>query len=566
MSTASVSCPDNLEDISAEVLAELRGRAQTEGRSVMELMEERWGITPTEALARLGRTLRLSTIGMDELHGLQPDFRIVPYAEGVRRKCVVGNSAEGQPLCVIADPFDLALQGQLEARLPDIPEWRLAHPADLRAFFSLMEEGLRAIDGVLDSVSSDDADGSGGDDLSLVSIAEDASPVVRLVNSTVLDAMKAGASDIHLESFAQGLHVKYRIDGVLSLVATVPGVEMAEQTVSRIKVMAELDISERRVPQDGRFKLSVKGREIDFRVSVMPSLFAEDVVVRILDKRTLADQIQGLRLDLLGFEPAILGRIRRLAREPYGMFLVTGPTGSGKTTTLYAAVTEINTGRDKIVTIEDPVEYQLPGILQIPVNEKKGLTFARGLRSILRHDPDKILVGEIRDPDTAQIAVQSALTGHLVFTSVHANNVFDVLGRFLHMGVDTHSFVSALNGILAQRLMRIVCPECSTVHEPTSEELENVGITRESAAGMRLRRGRGCGHCRGTGYKGRHAIGELLRMNDELRELIVGRAPIRVIKEAARASGTTFLRDAALALAAAGKTTLEEVDRVTFAG
>jgi general secretion pathway protein E len=344
----------------------------------------------------------------------------------------------------------------------------------------------------------------------------------------------------------------------------VPGADTSDQVVSRLKVMSDLDISERRVPQDGRFKLNVKGRQIDFRVSIMPSLFGEDVVVRILDKEALADQIVGLRLDHLGFDEDTLRRMRQVAREPYGMMLVTGPTGSGKTTTLYAALTEINSGQDKIVTIEDPVEYQLPGILQIPVNEKKGLSFALGLRSILRHDPDKILVGEIRDPETARIAIQSALTGHQVFTSVHANNVFDVLGRFLHMGVDIYSFVSALNGILAQRLMRMVCEHCASAHPVSAAELREAGIDPALAAGAVFQRGRGCGQCRGTGYKGRKAIGEFLRMNDELRELIIARAPIRAIKDAALRNGTRFLRDAAVAAACAGLTTIEEVNRVTF--
>ncbi|HQL10423.1 MAG TPA: GspE/PulE family protein, partial [Lentisphaeria bacterium] len=447
---------------------------------------------------------------------------------------------------------------------PSTLDWRLVHPADLSAYFAVREESLRAIDGVFAGVLGEGGAGSGATDISLTSIAEDTSPVVKFVNSTIYDAMKAAVSDIHLETVPGGLQVKYRIDGVLSSVASAPGAEMAEQVVSRIKVMAELDIAEKRIPQDGRFKLSIKGQEIDYRVSIMPSLLGEDVVIRILDKRALADQIQGLRLDYLGFDDRTLREIRKLADEPYGMLLVTGPTGSGKTTTLYAALTEINSGRDKIVTIEDPVEYQLSGILQIPVNEKKGLTFARGLRSILRHDPDKILVGEIRDPETAQIAIQSALTGHLVFTSVHANNVFDVLGRFLHMGVDTYSFVSALNGILAQRLLRKICPECAAPHQPSAEELERSGLSQAEAALMNLRRGRGCGHCRGTGYKGRDAIGEVLILNDELRELIVARAPIRTIKEAARGNGTRFLREVALDLVSAGRTTLEEINRVTF--
>jgi general secretion pathway protein E len=316
-----------------------------------------------------------------------------------------------------------------------------------------------------------------------------------------------------------------------------PGTELAEQVISRVKVMSELDIAERRVPQDGRFKARREGRDIDFRVSVMTSVFGEDAVLRILDRRTLSDQMTGLTLDVLGFEDSLKKQLRNLSGHPHGMLLVTGPTGSGKTTTLYATITETNKGVDKIVTIEDPVEYHLPGVLQIPVNEQKGLTFARGLRSILRHDPDKIMVGEIRDPETAEIAVQSALTGHLVYTTVHANNALDVLGRFQHMGVDAYNLVSALNGVLAQRLVRVFCKECQS---------------------------RGCPGCRGTGFKGRKAIGELLVLNDELRELIIARAPARKLKEAARAAGTVPLREAALRLVDAGETTLEEIDRVTF--
>ncbi|HEX8990026.1 MAG TPA: GspE/PulE family protein [Rhodocyclaceae bacterium] len=560
--------PGVAEPIPGPVLAALRGAAQEAGRPLWDLLEERLPAPPAGCLARLGATLRMQVLPMAALHRLEPDFTALPYSEAARRKCLVARDPQDAAgvVCILTDPFDLALQTWLETRLRGAPAWRLAHPADLVAYFAVFEEKMRAMDGVLPSIDGQpDARQDAADDLSLASIAQDASPVVRLINSTLFDAMKAAASDVHLETGANGLVVKYRVDGVLTQVAQVPGRDTAEQAVSRIKVMAELDIAERRVPQDGRFKLSVKGREIDFRVSVMPSLFGEDVVIRILDKRSLTDQVLGLRLDRLGFDADSLARVRRLAREPYGMLLVTGPTGSGKTTTLYAALTEINNGQDKIVTIEDPVEYQLPGILQIPVNEKKGLSFARGLRSILRHDPDKILVGEIRDPETAQIAIQSALTGHLVFTSVHANNVFDVLGRFLHMGVDTYSFVSALNGVLAQRLMRVVCPECAAPCVPTAAELAESGLSPQAVAKMSLRRGRGCGHCRGTGYKGRRAIGELLRLNDELREMIVARAPIRAIKEAARANGTRFLRDSAMALATEGMTTLEEVNRVTFA-
>jgi general secretion pathway protein E len=370
---------------------------------------------------------------------------------------------------------------------------------------------------------------------------------------------------VHLEAVATGLVIKFRIDGILSLIKSISDVQQAEQTLARIKVLAELDITERRVPQDGRFKGVMRGRAVDFRVSVMPSIHGEDAVLRVLDKQSLYEATQQqLSLDSLGFEAADIKTLRRLSHEPYGMLLVTGPTGSGKTTTLYAAISEINNGQDKIVTIEDPVEYQLPGVLQIPVNEKKGLTFARGLRSILRHDPDKIMVGEIRDTDTANIAVQSALTGHLVFTTVHANNVFDVIGRFMHMNVDVYSFVSSLNVILAQRLVRLICPHCAADDEPSEELLRESGISPAEAASHNFRIGRGCRECRGSGYKGRRAVAELLILNDEIRELITTRAPMRQLKEAAQKNGTRFLRQAALAAVSRGETSLQEVNRVTF--
>jgi general secretion pathway protein E len=328
--------------------------------------------------------------------------------------------------------------------------------------------------------------------------------------------------------------------------------------------MSELDIAERRVPQDGRFRIRAFGRDIDFRVSIMPSIHGEDAVVRVLDKQSLADQVSGLRLDVLGFDEPTLVAFRRMTRDPYGLLLVTGPTGSGKTTTLYAAISEINRGQDKIITIEDPVEYQLAGVLQIPVNEKKGLTFARGLRSILRHDPDRIMVGEIRDPETAQIAIQAALTGHLVLSTVHANNVFDVIGRFTHMEVDPYSFVSALTGVLAQRLVRLNCVHCAEPFVPPAEAMRAAGIAPERADGRSLKVGRGCGRCRGTGYKGRRAIGELLTLDDGLREAVVARAPVRQIKDLALRNGTRFLRDAAVDVFLSGQTTLDEIDRVTL--
>ena len=375
--------------------------------------------------------------------------------------------------------------------------------------------------------------------------------------------MKAGASDIHLESTATGLAVKYRIDGVIDPATSAGGTEVAQQIISRLKVLAELDIAERRVPQDGSFRVQVAGRDIDLRVSIMPSIHGEDAVIRILDKRAMIEAYGALTLEALGFDTASLVSLRMLAEEPYGMLLVTGPTGSGKTTTLYAALTEIHHGREKIITIEDPVEYQLPGILQIPVNEKKGLTFARGLRSILRHDPDKIMVGEIRDRETAEIAVQSALTGHLVMTTVHANNVFDVFGRFTHMGIDPYAFVSALNGICAQRLIRLNCAACATAYLPDAAMLARLPPDHNRIDGFAFRKGTGCSHCRGTGYVGRKAIAEILVLNDALREMIIEKRPIRQIKEAAQKNGTRSLAQSALELVRLGQTTLEEILRVT---
>jgi general secretion pathway protein E len=499
-------------------------------------------VNDTENLEQLSGTLRIAAIALDEMRAASPDFDAIPFAEAVRRNCAALRAADGMLLVVLGDPYDLDTQDWLEERLREPFGYRVAHRPDVAAYLSQQETQLRALDGVSKEFIQTAAKNDGAQEISFESAAEADSAVVRLVTSTLYDALKAGASDVHLETTGAGLTIKYRIDGVLTGMESVPGSELAEQVISRIKVMSELDIAERRVPQDGRFKArhtnaGEAGREIDFRVSVMPSVYGEDAVLRILDRKALSDQLHGLTLDSLGFADEMKQRLRQLSTEPYGMLLVTGPTGSGKTTTLYAVISEVNKGEDKIITIEDPVEYHLPGVLQIPVNEQKGLTFARGLRSILRHDPDRIMVGEIRDPETAEIAVQSALTGHLVYTTVHANNAIDVLGRFQHMGVDSYNLVSALNGVLAQRLVRVFCKQCKS---------------------------KGCGACRGTGFKGRRAIGELLVLNDELRELIVARAPARKLKDASRAAGTVALREAALQLVNAGETTLEEINRVTF--
>ncbi len=522
---------------------------------------------PSEQFVRLAAEyFELQPLTMAQLRASTPDFSLVSFVEAAQRLCATLAAADGRRFVVLTDPLDSRTRAwaaqRLRARRAEA-HWALAATDDLRAWLALAEKSLRAMDAVGVAAAGEAANESSALSLSIAEISAAESPIVRLVDSTIHDALKSEASDIHLETQRTGLVIKYRIDGVLGVVKRIDGIEAAHQVLSRVKVIAELDIAERRVPQDGRFKVAVEGREIDLRVSIMPNLFGEDAVLRILDRHHLSGEARQIRLDNLGFEPAALEFIRRMSALPYGLLLVTGPTGSGKTTTLYAALSEINTGLDKIVTIEDPVEYQVADVLQIPVNEKKGLTFARGLRSILRHDPDKIMVGEIRDPETAQIAVQAALTGHQVFTTVHANNVFDVIGRFTNMGVDAYSFVSALNGILAQRLVRLVCLECAKPVRPKYEALAAAHIQVTDPARANFRRGLGCAHCRGTGYKGRRAIAETLVLDDELRDLLASRAPLSHIKSAARRAGYRSLREAAVAAAISGATTIEEINRVT---
>ncbi len=536
--------------------------AQTK-RSVAEVLESQTTLDAGGFVNALGDMLHYPVFLMEGLNRLTPAFDVLSFAEMLERDCLLLRDDDARLVMIMSDPFSIGLQMWAEQRIPSAFSWGLAHRTDIAAYLEHYEESLHAMDSLAEVPENTGRYGEEVDELSFKTISEDVSPIIKLVHSTIYDALKAEASDIHLETSPAGLSIKYRIDGVLTTVGAMAGLDMAEQAISRVKVISGLDIAERRVPQDGRFKVSMHKHEVDLRVSIMPSIFGEDAVLRILDKQTLSGQLKGLCLDHLGFDDKSMAVMRRLSREPYGMVLVTGPTGSGKTTTLYAAISEINDGQDKIITIEDPVEYQLPGVLQIPVNEKKGLTFERGLRSILRHDPDKIMVGEIRDPETAQIAVQSALTGHLVFTTVHANNVFDVIGRFTHMGVDPYSFVSALNGILAQRLIRVNCPHCAADDHPDEELIAASGIRLADAKTMTFRAGSGCGHCRGTGFKGRKAIAEILYLNDEIRELIIGKQPIRLIREAALRNGTCFLRDGALDMVVRGETTLQEINRVT---
>jgi type IV pilus assembly protein PilB len=484
------------------------------------------------------------------------------------RACLVPiRKLDGGLEVAVADPTDAAVLDNLELLVQGPLVLRVAARGKI---LKLVEGGQITSRKVLEEVSEDlklqlvKETERGEEVLSLEKLTADTSPIIKLIDTSLFDAITKRASDIHIESSQEGLLIKYRVDGVLyRATEPLPG-HFQGPVISRIKVMSELDISERRIPQDGRFKVRIGGRSIDFRVSILPSSFGEDAVIRILDKESIAADLKGLSLESLGFNERELRRFRRVIREPYGMVLVTGPTGSGKTTTLYAALSEIYNEEEKIITIEDPVEYQVKGVVQVPVNEKKGLTFARGLRSILRHDPDKIMVGEIRDPETAQISVQSALTGHLVFTTVHANNVFDVLGRFLHMGLDPYHFVSCLNCVAAQRLVRKICSHCKKPIRYESRFLVESGLDPERCRAMNFYAGAGCELCHGMGYYGRTAIIELLDLNDEIRELIISKAPMASLREAAAKSGTVFLREAALEKVFLGITTLEEINRVTF--
>jgi type II secretory ATPase GspE/PulE/Tfp pilus assembly ATPase PilB-like protein len=472
----------------------------------------------------------------------------------------------GRLVLVMADPTDIPVVDELSLLLQTPIQPAVGTPSAIQEALKRSQGTQRVLEEASESFKIQilHGDENGDEVLSIDKIQSDQSPIIRLVDSTIFDALNRRASDIHIETRDSEVVIKYRIDGVLQPAMKPIAKEHHSTIISRIKVMAELDIAEKRVPQDGRFRVKLRGRSIDFRVSVMPSVHGEDSVIRILDKESLSKQFASLRLDVLGFDEKELARFRRFIKEPYGMVLVTGPTGSGKTTTLYAALSEIKTEEDKIVTIEDPVEYQLKGITQIPVNEKKGLTFARGLRSILRHDPDKIMVGEIRDAETADIAIQSALTGHLVFTTVHANNVIDVLGRFLNMKIEPYNFVSALNCVQAQRLVRQICGHCKRETRASPELLVESGLDPKLHADTPFYEGAGCIECGGTGYKGRSAICELLDLSDSVREMILSRRSSADIKRAAREEGMIFLRESAVNKALVGKTTLHEINKVTF--
>ncbi len=474
---------------------------------------------------------------------------------------------EGVLKIAIADPSDISVIDVIESFSGKKVEVYAASKRAINEALRKSETALQVLRNATEGFIVQVVEKEGAEEEEVISVeklADQDGSIIKLVNSIIFTAVQKRASDIHIESKEEGVTIKYRIDGVLSEAMEPINKKFQSPIISRVKVMSDLDIAERRVPQDGRFRLKIKDKTIDFRVSIMPSIYGEDAVIRILDKEMITEAISELRLDLLGFSEEVLEKFRKYITQPYGMVLVTGPTGSGKTTTLYAALTEIKSPEDKIITIEDPVEYQIEGITQIPVNEKKGLTFARGLRSILRHDPDKIMVGEIRDPETAQIAIQSALTGHLVFTTVHANNVFDVIGRFLHMQVDPYSFISALNCILAQRLVRVLCLNCKKSVKYDETELVKSGLNPEEYRDQVFFEAVGCPECNHTGYKGRTAIAELLELSDDIREMILAKKPLSEVKKRAKAEGMVFLREMGMKKVLKGITSLKELNKVTF--
>ena len=495
-------------------------------------------------------------------------FRSIPVDLMFRSNFVPLHKENGTLDIAIADPRNLSLIDELSLLLGMKLRVKVATLSQISDLLKKTEQSQRVLEEVTEGFTLDVVGDEENPDETLsidkLAVDSDIAPVIKLVDTTIFNALERRASDIHIETRDQEVAIKYRIDGVLQYAMPPIAKDWHSTIISRIKVMSELDIAERRVPQDGRFRVRYKTRLIDFRVSIMPTVHGEDAVLRVLDKESMSEKFSKLSLDVVGFGEQDLVKFRRYIKEPYGIVLVTGPTGSGKTTTLYAALSEIKNDEDKIITIEDPVEYQIKGITQIPVNEKKGLTFARGLRSILRHDPDKILVGEIRDQETAQIAINAALTGHLVFTTVHANNVFDVLGRFLNIGVDLYNFVSALNCILAQRLVRLICPHCITKVRYDADTLHEGGLNPEEWKDFEFSEGRGCFECGGTGFRGRTAIHELLDLNDEIRELILERRAISLIKAASQRQGMTFLRESAVDRVRHGLTTLKEINKVTF--
>ena len=540
---------------------------QPDGNATVAPVADPEDVRSEEIQARqMADRLGLEFVNLTELEIDHELFRSIPVDLMFRYNFVPLQMDDEHLSVVIDDPADVLKIDELELLIGRPVDVAVGTRAAIQDMLKKSESSQRVLDEATEDfkiqIIQEDEDGE--EQLSIDKLTSDSSPIIKLVDSTVFNALQRRASDIHIETRDREVVIKYRIDGVLYSAMEPIDKQFHSTIISRIKVMSELDIAEKRIPQDGRFRLKVRGRTIDFRVSILPTVHGEDAVIRILDKESANEEFATLRLDILGFAEAELRKLRKFVREPYGMVLVTGPTGSGKTTTLYAALSEIQSSEDKVITIEDPVEYQLSGITQIPVNEKKGLTFARGLRSILRHDPDKIMVGEIRDEETAQIAVQSALTGHLVFTTVHANNVVDVLGRFLHMKVELYNFVSALNCVLAQRLVRRICQHCKHPVKADRQLLEESGLVVAEHIDRTFYEGKGCIECNGTGFRGRSAISELLDLSDKVREMILDRRSAAEIKNAAREEGMSFLRDSAITKVMDGETTLREINKVTF--
>lgn len=516
---------------------------------------------------RFAEILKLPFVDLKELNIQTEVLSSIP-SELLSRYLFIPVSIDDEKITIVtADPTNVKMLDDLEAHLRKPIRVLVGLKSQIQEVLKKSEADQRVLEEVsedlkLQIVREDTEEGE--EVISLEKLSSDTSPIVKLVDFTVYNALQKRASDIHIETGDIEVQIKYRVDGVLYPALEPIDKRFHSTIISRIKVMAELDIAEKRIPQDGRFKLKIRGKTVDFRVSIIPTIHGEDCVIRILDKESTSEEFKNLNLDVLGFEQDVMKKLRRHANEPYGMLLVTGPTGSGKTTTLYAILSEIQSPDFKMITIEDPVEYQLKGVTQIPVNEKKGLTFARGLRSILRHDPDKIMVGEIRDEETANIAIQSALTGHLVFTTVHANNVVDVLGRFLNMKVEPYNFVSALNCVMAQRLVRKICPSCKTPVKYPDEILLESNIDPQLTNGKELYEGRGCVECNGTGYRGRMAIAEVLELSDRIREYIIAKKPGSEIKKAAKEEGMVTLRQSAVKTFLKGLTTLREINKVTF--
>jgi type IV pilus assembly protein PilB len=534
----------------------------------LDQLEQEQAVLSEELQAqRVAERLGLDYIDLENFEIDAELFRQIPVDLMFRYNFVPRHRTASGLQVVVADPTDVLMIDELELLLGTSIDVCVGTQTAIQEILKKSESSQRVLDEATEDfrmqIVTEDEE-TGEETLSIDRLTSDSSPIIKLVDSTIFNALQRRTSDIHIETRDREVLIKYRIDGALYQAMEPIDKKFHSTIISRLKVMSELDISEKRVPQDGRFKLRVKGRTIDFRVSILPTVHGEDCVIRVLDKESMSEEFAQLSLDVCGFEERDKVRLRRFIKEPYGMVLVTGPTGSGKTTTLYASVSEIINEEDKIITIEDPVEYQLPGVTQIPVNEKKGLTFARGLRSILRHDPDKVMVGEIRDEETAQIAIQSALTGHLVFTTVHANNVVDVISRFINMGVEPYNFVSALNCILAQRLVRLICEACKRPVQATERQLRDSGLDLKQFTNYTFYEGRGCIECNGTGYRGRTGIAELLDMSDRIREMILTRKAGSEIKRAAKEEGMTFLREAALSKAFRGQTTLHEINKVTF--